>query len=71
MAQVCRYKVKKDKAHLELNLSRYVKGNKKGFSRYISSKRKPRESMLLNMNGDLHATDIGKAEVLSDFFIHH
>lgn len=69
MAQVS--KVKKGKAHLELNLSRYLKGNKKSFSWYISSKRKPRENMLLNTNGDLIATDMGRAEVLNDFFIHH
>lgn len=53
-----------------MHLSRYVKGNKKCFSRYISSKMKTRENMslLLNGNGDLIAVDMGKAEVLNDFF---
>jgi len=68
VVQVCRDGVKKDKAHLELNLSRYVKGNKKCFSRHIGSKRKTRENMgvLLNGNGDFIAVDMGKAEELND-----
>lgn len=34
----------KNKAHLELNLSRDVNSNKKGFHRDISSKRKTKET---------------------------
>ncbi|XP_067145782.1 deuterosome assembly protein 1 [Apteryx mantelli] len=47
-----------------------MKGNKKGFYRYISSKRKARENMdlLLNGNGDLVAKNIKKAKVLNAFF---
>jgi len=35
--QVCRDGVRQTKVHLELNLIRDVKGDKKGFDRYISS----------------------------------
>jgi len=36
--------VREAKANLELNLVRDVKGNKKGFYKYINSKRKTREN---------------------------
>ncbi|KAK4824676.1 hypothetical protein QYF61_017256 [Mycteria americana] len=41
-----------------------VTNNKKGFYRYISQKRKVKESIppLMNKNGDLASTDKGKAE---------
>jgi len=39
------------KAHLELNLVRDVKGNKKGFFKYIGDKRKAREKVSLLLNG--------------------
>ena len=38
--RVCRSVKMKAKAHLELDLARKVKGNKKGFFKYISRKRK-------------------------------
>lgn len=41
--------MRKPKAHLELNLSRSVKDNKKGFFKYIS-KRKTGENMGLLLN---------------------
>lgn len=55
---------------MELNLARGVKGNKKGFYKYINSKRKSRENMgqLLNGAGELVARDMEKAKVLSVFF---
>lgn len=37
--------VRKTKAHLELNLERDVKSNKKGFYRYIDSKKKTKENV--------------------------
>lgn len=49
--QVCRDGVRKAKAHLELKLARDVKGNIKGFSRYVSSKMKTRENVGLLLNG--------------------
>lgn len=49
--QLCRDGAKKAKAHLELNLARDVKGNKKGFYKYISHNRKTRENMVPQLNG--------------------
>ncbi|KAF4803728.1 RNA-directed DNA polymerase from mobile element jockey-like protein [Turdus rufiventris] len=47
-----------------------MKGNKKGFYRYKSRKRKTKENVgpLLNRNGDLVTKDSEKAEVLIAFF---
>jgi len=35
--------MRKAKAHRELNLARHIKDNKKGFFKYISSKRKKKK----------------------------
>lgn len=58
--RTCRVGIRKAKAHLELNLN----GNKKGLYRYISSKRKTKESMgpLLNEAVALVTKDIEKYE---------
>ena len=45
VVRVCRDATRKAKAHLELNLARDVKDNKKGFFKYISSKRKTGETV--------------------------
>ncbi|GAB0181828.1 mitochondrial enolase superfamily member 1 [Grus japonensis] len=47
-----------------------IKGNKKSFYRYVSSKRKTRENVgpLQKENGELVTQDMEKAEVLNDFF---
>jgi len=45
VVRACREATRKAKAHLELNLTRDVKDNKKGFFKYISSKRKTRENV--------------------------
>ncbi|PKU30946.1 hypothetical protein llap_18751 [Limosa lapponica baueri] len=62
--------MRKTKAHLELNLARDVKDNKKGFFKYISSKRKTRENVgpVLNEVGALETEDTEKAELLNAFF---
>ncbi|KAJ7419224.1 glycerol kinase [Pitangus sulphuratus] len=59
--------VRRVKDHLELNLARDVKDNKKGFSECISNKRKTRENVfpLLNGAGNLVTQDTEKAEVLT------
>jgi len=44
-AWLCRDGVRKAKAWLELNLPRGAKNNKKGFYRYVSQKRKVKESV--------------------------
>lgn len=62
--------VRKDKVHLELNLAPDVKGNKKGFSKYVSSKRKTRKNMIPLPNGAeaLLTQNMKKAEMLNAFF---
>ncbi|KAK4831467.1 hypothetical protein QYF61_017715 [Mycteria americana] len=49
-ARLCRDGVRKAKAQLELNLARDAKNNKKGFYRYVSQKRKVKESIAPPMN---------------------
>jgi len=53
-----------------LKLARDVKNNKKGFFKYISSKRKARDNVgpLLNEVGILVMEDAEKAELLNAFF---
>ncbi|GAB0178125.1 mitochondrial enolase superfamily member 1 [Grus japonensis] len=67
---VCREAMGKAKAHLELNLARDVKNNKKDLFKYISSKRKTRENvgLLLNKVGALVTEDTEKAELLNAAF---
>jgi len=68
--RVCRGATRKAKVHLELNMVRDVKDNKKGFFNYISSKRKTRGKVgpLLNEVGALVTQDTEKAELLNAFF---
>ncbi|KFQ28626.1 hypothetical protein N331_01707, partial [Merops nubicus] len=70
-AQLCRVKVRKAKAQLELNLSRDAKENRKGFYRYIIQTRKVKEGIasLKNSNGELVTTDEEKAKVLNKSFV--
>jgi len=53
VTRACRHETRKSKAHLELNLARDVKDNKKGFFKYIISKQKTRDNVgpLLNEVG--------------------
>ncbi|KAK4811572.1 hypothetical protein QYF61_016031 [Mycteria americana] len=60
--------VRKAKARLELNLARDTKNNKGGFYRYISQKRKVKETVPpMNTTGKLVTTGEEKAEVLNFF----
>ena len=70
VVRACSDATRKAKAHLELNLSRDVKNNKKGFFNYISSKWKARENVgpLLNEADVLVMEDAEKAELLNAFF---
>jgi len=70
VVRACREVTRKSKAHLELNLTRDVKNNKKGFFNYISSKRKARDNVgpLLNEAGALVTDDTEKAELLNACF---
>ncbi|KFM02772.1 hypothetical protein AS27_04311, partial [Aptenodytes forsteri] len=71
-ARLCRDEVRKAKARLELNLARDAKNRKKGFYRYVSQKRKVKESVPtptpMSKTGKLVTTDKEKAEVLNSFF---
>ena len=66
----CRDATRKVKAHLELNLAKEIKNNKKGFIKYVNSKRKARENVgpILSEGGALVTGDAEKAEILNAFF---
>ncbi|KFZ48948.1 hypothetical protein N338_11822, partial [Podiceps cristatus] len=69
-ARLCRDGVRRAKVQLELNLARDAKNNKKGFYRYISRKRKVKESVppLMSETGKLVTADEEKDEVLNNIF---
>ncbi|GAB0203352.1 hypothetical protein GRJ2_002800800 [Grus japonensis] len=66
----CKNATRKAKAPLELKLARDVKDKKKGFFKYMNSKRKTRENVgpLLNEVGALVTEDTEKAELLNAAF---
>ncbi|KFZ67747.1 hypothetical protein N338_13227, partial [Podiceps cristatus] len=68
-SQLCRDGVRKAKAWLELTLARDAK-NSKGSYKYVSQKRKVKESVptLMSKAGKLVTKDEEKAEVLNNFF---
>ncbi|CAM4583475.1 unnamed protein product [Lepidochelys kempii] len=70
IARACRSEIRKAKSHLELQLARDVKSNKKGFFRYVRNKKKVKETVgpLLNEGGNLVTEDVEKANVLNAFF---
>jgi len=70
VVRACRDAMRKAKAHLELNLARDVKNNKKGFFNYISSKWKTRDNVgpQLKEVGVLVTEDEEKTELLNAFF---
>ncbi|CAM4377561.1 unnamed protein product [Caretta caretta] len=70
IARACRNGIRKAKSHLELQLARDVKSNKKGFFRYVVNKKKAKESVgpLLNEGGNLVTEDVEKANVFNAFF---
>ena len=63
--KLCREKIRKAEAQLELNLATKVKENNKYFYTYISSKRRARENLhpLLDTKGNFVTKDQDKAEV--------
>ncbi|CAM5174769.1 unnamed protein product [Natator depressus] len=70
IVQAYRSEIRMAKSHLELQLARDVKSNKKGFFRHVSNKKKVKESVgpLLNEGGNLVTEDVEKANVLNAFF---
>ncbi|GAB0209165.1 mitochondrial enolase superfamily member 1 [Grus japonensis] len=65
-----REKTRKAKARLELKLASVVSDNKKGFFKYVNSKRRSKENIGLILVEDGHLTnrDEEKAETFNDFF---
>ncbi|KAK4810837.1 LOW QUALITY PROTEIN: hypothetical protein QYF61_008809 [Mycteria americana] len=70
VARLCREKIRRAKAKLELNLATAVKKNKNYFIKYISSKRRAKENLqpLVDGGGNTVTKDEEKAEVLNAFF---
>ncbi|KAK4831654.1 hypothetical protein QYF61_018621 [Mycteria americana] len=70
VARLCREKIRRAKAELELSLAAAVKDNKKHFFKYISSKRRAKENLqpLADGGGNTVTKDEEKAEVLNAFF---
>ncbi|KAK4823236.1 hypothetical protein QYF61_000096 [Mycteria americana] len=70
VARLCREKIRRAKAELELSLAAAVKDNKKHFFKYISSKRRAKENLqpLVDRGGNTVTRDEEKAEVLNAFF---
>ncbi|KAK4832198.1 hypothetical protein QYF61_021031 [Mycteria americana] len=70
VARLCREKIRRAKAELELNLAAAVKDNKKHFFKCISSKRRAKENLqpLVDGGGNTVTKDEEKAEVLNAFF---
>ncbi|KAK4817407.1 LOW QUALITY PROTEIN: hypothetical protein QYF61_013474 [Mycteria americana] len=70
VARLCREKIRRAKAELELNLAATVKDNKKHFFKYISSKRRAKENLqpLVDGGGNTVTKDEEKAEILNAFF---
>ena len=64
IVRACREATRKARVHLEFNLARDVKDNKKGFFKYVSSKKKTKKNVepLLNEVGALVTEDTEQAE---------
>ncbi|KAK4820464.1 hypothetical protein QYF61_027746, partial [Mycteria americana] len=71
VVRLCREKIRRAKAQLELNLATALKDNKKCFYKYISNKRRAKENLhpLLDVEGNIMTKDEEKAEVLKAFFV--
>ncbi|KAK4816161.1 hypothetical protein QYF61_011543 [Mycteria americana] len=70
VARLCREKIRRAKAELELSLAAAVKDNKNHFFKYISSKRRGKGNLqpLVDGGGNTVTKDEEKAEVLHAFF---
>ena len=71
VVKMCREKIRKAKAQLELNLATGVKRNKKLFYKYINSERRAKENLqpLLDATGNVTTEDKEKAQVLNALFM--
>ncbi|KAK4807004.1 LOW QUALITY PROTEIN: hypothetical protein QYF61_000333 [Mycteria americana] len=70
VVRLCREKIRRAKAQLQLNLATAIKDNKKCFCKYINNKRRAKENLhpLLGAGGNIVTKDKEKAEVLNAFF---
>ncbi|KAK4816199.1 hypothetical protein QYF61_012664 [Mycteria americana] len=70
VARLCREKIRRAKAELELNLATAIKDNKQYFCKYISNKMRAKENLqpLVDGGGNTVTKDEEKAEVLNAFF---
>jgi len=70
VVRMCRDKMRKAKAQMELNLARDARNNTKGFYRYIGMRRQMKEGIppLIKQDGELASSDMEKAEVLIKCF---
>ena len=70
IVKLCRKKIRKAKAQLELNLATKVKNNNKYVYKCINSKKRARVNLhpLLDTENNLVTKDQDKAEVLNVFF---
>ena len=70
VVRMCRDKMRKAKAQMELNLARDARNNTKGFYRYIGMRRQMKEGIppLIKQDGELASSDMEKTEVLSKCF---
>jgi len=68
--RLCREKIRRTKAKLELNLAAAIKDNKNSFYKYINNKMRAKENLrpLLNVWGSIATKDEEKAEVLNATF---
>lgn len=62
---MCKDEFGKAEVHLELNMTRAVKGNRRGFYRYIGSKRNTKENAGLLLDGGWNLLTNEKDEVLN------
>ncbi|KAF1461414.1 hypothetical protein FQV21_0009482, partial [Spheniscus demersus] len=70
VVRLCREKIRRAKAQLELNLATAVKDNLKSFYKYINNKRRAKENLhpFLGSVGNIVTKAEEKAEVLNAFF---
>ncbi|KAK4831434.1 hypothetical protein QYF61_017565 [Mycteria americana] len=70
MVRICREKTRNAKAQLDLKLASVVSDNKKGFFKYINSKRRAKENigLILVEDGNLTNRDEEKPEAFNAFF---
>jgi len=68
--RLCRAKIRRAKAQLELNLTTAIKDNKKCFYKQVSNKKRAKDNLhpLLDAGKNIVTKDEGKADVINAFF---